>query len=165
MESKKTCKIAALSISLIVIVLALFSSVDWRSVGIYVGSPLYCRASYILFHANVIHAAVNAWCLLSIAFLYGFSASRLFLAFCAAASVPACCLSYYPTVGMSGLVYFLLGCLAFDVARKIYYQFCMAFYIALGCFIPNSNVLLHLYCYAVGFAVALLNKPIKIKVE
>lgn len=165
MEKKKTCKFAALAISTIALILTLFVSADWRSVGVYVGCPLYCRAIYHIFHANIVHAAINAWCLLSIVFIYNISIKRLLLAFCAAASVPAFCLSVTPTVGLSGVVYFLLGSLSFEVARFLYYQFWMALFIALGFFIPNSNALLHLYCYAVGFAVALLNKPIKIKVE
>lgn len=40
-----------------------------------------------------------------------------------------------------------------------------AFYVLLGFAMPQTNALIHLYCYLCGFIVALLNKPIKLSDE
>lgn len=162
MDEKKGCKVAALLISVAVVFLALQDITDWSSVGIFDGCGLRSRLLYPFFHVGIIHALLNVWCMLSVVFVYNVSLSRLIFGYIAALSIPTCCLSVVPTVGLSGLVFALFGSISFEVGRRLYYQLWMATYIIIGFLFPNTNAWIHLYCYIVGLLVALLNKTVKL---
>lgn len=119
-------------------------------------SPL-ARLSYPFFHASIFHAALNAWCLLSVVFLYDISFPRLLAALIAGAAVPDCCLSSTPTVGLSCLCFFLLASITPRVPRKRYYSASLLFYIAIGFLFPSVNPLIHLYGYFAGLAFGLIS--------
>ncbi len=162
MDKTKTTKAVSLLISIIVCCLALQDIQDWSAVGIFTGCGPGCRLSYPFYHANMIHAALNAWCLLSVVFIYKVPLWRLAFAYIVAVSVPAFCLSCVPTVGLSGLVFTLFGSVSFEVERKVYYQLWMVVYLVIGFLFPDTNAWVHLYCYLAGYLTALLNKPVKI---
>lgn len=162
MDKVSFAKFTALVISVFVFGIALLDVQDWSAVGVYKGCPLLSRLLYSFFHANLLHAALNAWCLLSVVFIYSISVWRVLSAFIIAVAVPACCLSVTPTVGMSGIVFVLFGSISFEVLRKSYYQLWMLAYIVLGFIFPNTNAWVHLYCYLAGLIIAFLNKPVKL---
>lgn len=168
MGKKEVGKTAALVISAVVCCIALFGGKDWAAVGLYSGCGLTGRFLYHFFHANIFHAVMNVWCLLSVVFIYEVSAWRLLTAYIVASLIPIDTLSLItdgfgtPTVGLSGIVFVLFGAISFEVGRKIYYQAWMLFYLAVGFLFPNTNAWIHLYCYMVGFVIALLTKPINI---
>ena len=162
MDKKKAAKAMSLLVSILVFCLSLQDMTDWYAVGIYTGCGLSCRMLYPFYHANVLHATLNAWCLLSVIFIYDISLWRFFLSYIIAVTIPSFCLSDIPTVGLSGVVFTLFGSISFEVQRKAYYQLWMLAYLVAGFFFPNTNALVHLYCYLAGGAVALLNKPVKI---
>lgn len=169
MGNKKVEKIASLVIAIVVLCMSFVHVHDWAAVGIYADCGLTCRMAYSFFHANVLHAALNAWCLLSIVFIYNISLWRLICSYVVAATIPVTTLSLWlggvfdmPTVGMSGMVFFLFATITFEVARKWYYQSWMLFYLVVGFLFPNTSAWLHLYCYLAGLLFALLVKPVKI---
>ena len=162
MDKKKAAKAMSLLVSILVFCLSLQDMTDWYVVGIYTGCGLGCRMLYPFYHANVLHATLNAWCLLSVIFIYDISLWRFFLSYIIAVTIPSFCLSVIPTVGLSGVVFALFGSISFEVQRKAYYQLWMLAYLVAGFLFPNTNALVHLYCYMAGGAVALLNKPVKI---
>lgn len=167
MDRRKVEKVTALSIASVVVCLSLCGIDDWQVVGLYSGCGWWGRLLYSFFHANVLHAALNAWCLVSIVFIYDIKIWRLLLSFVMAITVPVGIISRVvgeftaPTVGLSGVVFVLFGTLSFEVLRKWYYQMWMLIYLAAGFLFPNTNAWLHLYCYLAGLVIALLNKPIK----
>lgn len=168
MDKRKNEKIAALSVGVVIICLSLLLTADWNSVGVYAGCSLYGRLLYPFFHANILHALLNVWCLLSLVFIYDISIGRLLLAYIVAVTVPIDTLGIFiaalnaPTVGLSAVVFMLFGSISFEVLRKWYYQAWMLFYLIAGFIFPNTNAWLHLYCYLAGLVIALLNKPITI---
>ena len=162
MDKKKAAKAMSLLVSILVFCLSLQDMTDWYAVGIYTGCGLDCRMLYPFYHANVLHATLNAWCLLSVIFIYDISLWRFFLSYIIVVTIPSFCLSGIPTVGLSGVVFALFGSISFEVQRKAYYQLWMLAYLVAGFLFPNTNALVHLYCYMAGGAVALLNKPVKI---
>ena len=162
MDKKKAAKAMSLLVSILVFCLSLQDMTDWYAVGIYTGCGLGCRMLYPFYHANVLHATLNAWCLLSVIFIYDISLWRVSLSYIIAVTIPSFCLSGIPTVGLSGVVFALFGSISFEVQRKAYYQLWMLAYLVAGFLFPNTNALVHLYCYMAGGAVALLNKPVKI---
>ena len=163
--SRKVGKITALVLSILVCSLSLITIENWGLVGAYTGCGPLRRAIYPFFHVNIIHAALNVWCLLSVVFIYNITIWRILFAYIVALSIPNLFLSYTPTVGLSGVVFALFGSISFEVGRKQYYQIWMGAYLVLGFLSPNTNAWIHLYCYVVGLAYALLLKPIKIKGE
>lgn len=166
MDTRKVEKVAALVIAAVVVCLSFFRIWDWQTVGIYAGSDMSGRLLYPFFHANAFHAALNSWCLLAMMFIYDIRIGRLLLAYAIATTIPIDTIGGLiagmdsPTVGLSGIVFFLFGSISFEVLRKWYYQLWMIFYLTAGFLLPNTNAILHLWCYMLGFLVALLNKPI-----
>lgn len=168
MGKREVEKAASVVIALVVTVLPSFRFSGWDSVGIYAHCPLAGRFLYPFFHSGVLHAALNAWCMLSLVFLYKITWKRMLVAYFAAVTVPVDTLGSFlpfgnPTVGLSGVVYVLFGSVSFEVMRRWYYQCWMLFYIGIGFLAPNTNAWLHLYCYLCGLVAALLNKPIHLK--
>lgn len=90
--------------------------------------------------------------------MYPTSMWMLLSSYVISASVPAQ-FCPEPTVGLSGLVFALLGRYSFIVARKWYYQRWMFVFLAIGIMIPNVNGWLHLYCYGMGTALSFLSSP------
>lgn len=167
MDNRKIEKASALWLSLILVLLSLMSRfIDWYTVGVYVGCPWWHHLTYPLFHAGVLHAALNCWCLLSVVFLYDVRWRRLLAMLAIAMLVPVDVWAstfpslLKPTVGLSGMIYALFGSLSFDVKRKLYYQQSMLIYITIGFFLPNSSAVIHALCYTAGLALAGFNKLI-----
>lgn len=133
---------------------------EWSAVGVSSGCNILQRLGYSFFHTSLIHAAVNAWCLISILFLYDVAWWHIIVAYLIATFAPDVVLSSTPTVGLSAVCFALLGMIAYQVKRKLYYNCCMAIYIALGFLFPFVNGWLHLYCYVAGLFVGFINMPI-----
>lgn len=169
MDTRKMEKVAALVVATVIVCLSYPSTWDWQTVGIHVGCSLPGRLLYPFFHASILHAALNAWCLLSIIFTYNIKIGRLLLSYIIAVTIPIDTLGSFidnmalPTVGLSTVVFVLFGSISFEVLRKWYYQAWMLFYLTVGFIFPNTNAWLHLYCYLAGWVIALMNKPIKSK--
>lgn len=154
-------KTIGLFISIIAVITSLIFVPDWNVVGVYVRCGLLQRLGYSLFHASLFHAVINAWCFLSIIFLYAVKAWQLIVAYLIAVSVPDFALSLTPTVGLSSVCFALFGMILFQVKRKVYYNVCMASYILFGFIFTQVNGWLHLYSYVAGLLVGLLNMPIQ----
>lgn len=163
---RKKEKITALLLALVIMILSLLHLTNWHTVGIYVGCSWVGRCLYPFFHSGIIHATLNAWCLVCLFFIYNIRLQRLILAYIVAITFPIDTLSLVlpisklPTIGLSGVIFFLFGSISFEVGRKLYYQAWMIFYLAVGFVFPYTNAWLHLYCYLSGFLFSLLNYPI-----
>lgn len=158
--SNRIEKSAALTLAASVILSSLIYIPDWMTVGISTDCGILQRFGYSFFHTSFIHAAINTWCFISILFLYDVTWRRMTAAYIIAVTVPEFVLSPVPTVGLSAVCFALLGLIAFQVKRKLYYNGCIALYITLGFLFPLVNGWLHLYSYVAGLIVGLLTMPI-----
>lgn len=154
-------KTSGLLISVIVIAITVFYSPDYAVVGISRGCKIIPRLLYSFVHVSTVHAMLNAWCLVSIMFLYDVSWRKLLLAYVIAVSLPNILLTATPTVGLSAICFALLGSITPQVKAKLYYSICMAAYIVCGFLIPQVNGLIHLYSYVAGLMVGLITMPIQ----
>lgn len=169
MVREKNAKISSLALGTIVLAIY-FLCEDVADFGLIPDASILQRCSFHFFHASIWHVLINVWVLLSIVFVFNISLITIITAFVIASLFPIDTLSSIlygssafslPTIGLSGVCYALLGQVAFMVKRRWYYQMWMAIYIGAGFLFPNVNGWIHLYCYLLGMAVALLNKPIK----
>lgn len=147
-------KTATLVLSLLIFMLAFFDAPS--ACMLQPCCDITARLCYHFFHANVFHAICNIWCLLALAFYYDIEDWELLLAFIIAASVPSVAMASQPTVGASGICFALIGIVFYKVARKRYYLAWFIPVIAIGFIIPGMAAALHLYCFAVGIAIALV---------
>lgn len=160
MVQGKETKATSLILTLVVLIL-LCLPIDIKSAGISQGCTLWQRLSYPFLHGSILHAGVNCWCLLSICFNRNTPMWQLIAAYVIAVSYPSILMnSHTATVGMSGVIFALLGIISLT-SRKWYVNvaFIMAI-ILFGYLLPNIDATLHLYCYLVGLIVGLLTKPI-----
>lgn len=168
MVREKSAKISSLAAVAIILALRLVDA-NGYDIGIYHQAPMSSRLLYPFFHASFLHAAINAWCLLTLAFAYNVSLRMMITALVIAVSFPvdtmydilqvSCFL--LPTIGLSGVCYALMGRMTFLVRRKMYYQTWIGFYLIIGFMLPNVNAWIHLYCYLAGVFVGFLNKPLR----
>lgn len=107
------------------------------------------------------HAMANVWCVLSLAFYYGFTLIELSLAYAIAISFPFAVET--PTFGLSGVCFALMGIVICRVKRKAFYLRWVGALTLGGFLFPQVNAFLHLYCLIVGLAFGLINTPIQWK--
>jgi membrane associated rhomboid family serine protease len=157
-QTASTTKTIALLLSVLFIAQTALG-ITLPGIGLCRVATLLHRFAYPWLHNGIIHAACNAWCLLSIVFYYGLTLQRLCLAVLIAVTVPPFLLTAAPAIGFSGVLYAVLGLMAFDVRRRIYWQTYIWISILLGLLLPHMAVGIHAYCFAVGTAIAALNHP------
>jgi len=144
---------------------------------------LLCRLAYPFIHAHPLHAAVNGWVLLQLAFRTPLTLRRLLLAFVVAWSCPAF-IAVWPTadtdlfvgttamvdpsamtaltaapstvVGLSGVLYALFGMWMPRVANRLRYNAIVTLWLVAGLCATSVAVGLHLYCYLLGILLSIL---------
>ena len=123
---------------------------------------LLYRLAYPFIHAHPLHAAVNGWVLLQLAFRTPLTLRRLLLAFVVAWSCPAfiavwATASSSSVVGLSGVLYTLFGMLMPRVANHLRYNAIVALWLAAGLCATSVAVALHLYCDLLGILLSILH--------
>lgn len=113
------------------------------------------RFLYPFCHVNVYHLLANLWVLFIVArsdfkdYWYNY-----IIAYAICITAPA---SGVLTMGLSGLVYALLGQLSWQALYKWKYHAYTLAFISLGLLFPTKiNNLLHIYCYAMGVGAGIL---------
>lgn len=144
-------KWAALAIATAALVLSPFDGA-----GIHVGCSWVERVTYPLFHVNLLHAFCNAWCLISLVFLYDLPWWKVALAFIIAVSVPGLLLTETPVVGMSGACFALMGLVVPIVRSKMMLLGWISLFLVIGFMFPNVAAWVHVYCFTVGLLAGLI---------
>lgn len=154
----KEAKTPSLVLTVMVIAIALYSP-DLAGQGISPSCTLGQRLSYPFFHASILHCLVNCWVLLSVVFGRRIPIWQMAVAYIIAISYPAslfASLAESPAVGLSGLIFGLLGMVTMTTARPLQIAAYMITFIILGAIMPNIAWTLHLYCYIVGLLIGFL---------
>ena len=129
--------------------------------GLHAGCSIKERLLYPFLHANLLHAALNIYVLLSAVFLYDVSPRQLFISYLIALSFPITQLSTLnsqlsTTVGLSGINYALMALIIPLVKQPRPYIITVFAYIFVGFLFPNCNNLLHLYCFLLALPFSML---------
>ncbi len=131
-------------------VVMLVVSPDGADVGLYRHSPWWHRLAYMFCHGNIIHLAFNVYALLYIVFLLPVGMRMLTFAVLSAVTVPEMLLGCIPAVGLSGVVFFLLGAILYMVKGKKHYLLTNTGVIAFGVLLPNIAWGVHAWCFSWG---------------
>ena len=171
-EKAKTASLILVAVCLMVCLLSPLLPVSLSDMGLSRGCGLTSRLCYSFFHASIFHLIGNCWVLLCVVFYYDVPLSRLAVSYIVAVSAPS--FSVMPTIGLSAVVYCLLGQVSYSVKRKVYYQFWVIISLILfgfvlpdmmdrcGAQIAHPDNFLHIYCYVVGLLVGFFNSPVSL---
>ena len=173
MFRRKKTKAAALLAGAVIIVLSI--AMPASTYGLHAGCSLAERMTYPFLHANILHAGLNVYVLLSAVFLYDVSPRQLILSYLIAVSFPVTQLSTLNsplgsaawlgqelstqiTVGLSGINYALMALIIPQVAQPRPYILTVLAYILVGFAFPNCNNVLHLYCFLLALPLSMLRR-------
>ena len=116
---------------------------------VYKHSPIYTHFIYMFAHANIIHWAVNAWCILVMNNL--FTNKRLLVSYIFAIVLSFLYQPKLPVLGMSIIISFFIGFMTFWLYKKhrlVFWQTLIL--MSIGFFIPNIAALYHLFAFLFG---------------
>ena len=170
LRRKKTKAAALLAGTALVLASIIAPGTTW---GLHAGCSMAERLAYPFLHANLLHAGLNVYVLLSAVFLYDVSPRQLLLSYLIAISFPVTQLSALnsplgsaawlsqelstnTTVGLSGINYALMALIIPQVAQPRPYVVTVLLYILVGFCFPNCNNLLHLYCFILALPFCML---------
>ena len=116
-------------------------------------TPIYTHFTYMLGHANLLHWAVNSWCILMLHHLY--KPHRVIAAWLGSVLLSFFYYPALPVLGSSVVISFFMGFnspFLFKHNRIAFWQ--MAVLLAVGCLLPYIAGLYHIILFALGFIYA-----------
>ncbi len=163
MARGKDARAGALLIALACVaayVVTSLSGADTGAFGVCEGCALWRRIVWPFFHGNLLHLSTNLYVFLLAVFFYECRRGTVACAFAACWLLPPFVLSSLPAIGLSGVIYFLLGDITVRARKRLLFGLCVAGYIAFGFLLPHTAALLHLYMYCCGLVVSLSVTPL-----
>ena len=171
MQDRADAKVTALVGGIAVITLSVAMRGGWVTPGVWgrgiaVGASVASRWLHPLVHAGVLHAVVNVYVLWQLVFLRRVTVWRMAVAYLLACCCPTVvALWQLPTgggasgtcvVGLSGVVYVLMGWEMPAVMRRWRYNAVIVVWLLVGMVAGGVAVGMHLYCYVCGVVAALI---------
>ena len=142
-----------LYITLLIILLMAFIIPLHANMAVSPSTPIYSHFVYMFGHANFIHWAVNAWCLLMVHRQFCFH--RLLASWLASVALSFLYYPSLPVLGASVIISFCMGFTAPWLYRRKRLAFCqMLLLLLIGCLLPHIAGIYHLILFALGFIYA-----------
>lgn len=142
-----------LYITLLIILLMAFIIPLHADMAVSPSAPTYSHFVYMFGHANFIHYAVNAWCLLMVHRQFRFH--RLLASWLASVALSFLYYPSLPVLGASVIISFFMGFTApwlYHRKRLAFFQ--MLLLLLIGCLLPHIAGIYHLILFALGFTYA-----------
>ena len=142
-----------LYITIVIAILMAFIIPLHADMAVSQSSPIYSHFIYMFGHANFIHWAVNAGCLLMLHRL--FYIHRLLTSWLASVALSFIYYPSLPVLGASVIISFFMGLTTpwlYRRKRLAFWQ--MLIILLLGCFLPHIAGTYHLILFAIGFLYA-----------
>ncbi len=127
-------------------------------------SGILSHFTYMFQHINIIHLLLNSFSFIVVWIALQKHVKHLYILPMFLIAFVASFLPYAsfatPTVGVSGVVYAMMGILALYLRKKNLAIFLLSVLIALiiSYFVPNSNFFIHLYCFLGGVVYGMFDK-------
>ena len=166
MQGRKHAQATALVVGVGVVAFALLrvlGIVSFASTGISEGGSWWGRLAHPFLHVGLLHALLNVYVFWQLVFFFPFRLRHLLLAFLVAVTCPASIALWSPplwnsapasqVVGLSGVVYVLLGWVVPGVARRARFCLMVMAWLAFGALVGTIAVGFHAYCFLVGMAM------------
>lgn len=152
---------------LVVFAMQLLRILDASDFGFTKSSPWYTHFTYMFFHASIFHLIIN---LISIDFLIKF-ADKYFKSSVYVSFIAAFVLSFFagmddPTIGVSGVIYFLFGSYLANINKARYWAGGILFiFINIATFLiaHKTNTVLHISCFIAGTTYLFTYKSILLR--
>ncbi len=158
MQTAWSKKATAIIIALATLVLY-FVDINRYIYCLRVSAPIEARLLYPFLHVSLLHVLLNIYCFILLVFRYSCSISSMVLGYITCALCPEWLLTDTPTLGLSGMYFFLLGRITLGAHwSKSTYVWLVAM-LLLGFVVPSTNGSIHLYAYVVGLAIGWLVTP------
>lgn len=142
-----------LYITLLIIFLMAFIIPFHANMAVSPSAPTYSHFVYMFGHANFIHYAVNAWCLLMVHRQFRFH--RVLASWLASVALSFLYYPSLPVLGASVIISFFMGFTAPWLYRRKRLAFCQMFLLlVIGCLLPHIAGIYHLILFALGFIYA-----------
>ncbi len=141
-------------------VMGAFPAGGW-GVGIAPDASWMARAAHPWMHTGVIHAVVNCYVLLQLTFFCDVSLRKLAVAYLIACLCPASVAmmgGQGRVVGMSGVVYALMGMMLTKMPRRLRLCGWIAAYLLMGYAVGGVAVVFHLYCLVIGWGISRVSR-------
>lgn len=113
---------------------------------------IWSRITYLWFHGNILHWAINNYALCTLTFCCEVAFPTMMVGLLAAVIIPDFLIGSMPIVGMSGWLFFLVGSLAFRMNRYNRFRFVLSnlFVIIVTSLLSHIAWGIHLWCFALG---------------
>jgi membrane associated rhomboid family serine protease len=151
-------------VSIIVFVASLF--LDTNILGYHESSSWYTRFTYIFASTNILHLAINlyAYSVFNKVFQKLFIPNHKYIAFIVAILATFGTEQSLPTVGLSGVVYAMLGitCAKVHTRQMILSMLVVLAINVISFFFGQSNVFLHCLCFTYSLIISLIYENCKI---
>lgn len=142
-----------LYITLIILILMVFAIPFHSLLAVSPTSPLYSHFVYMFGHANLMHWAINAWCLLMVHRL--FRLHRLLASWLGSVALSFIYYPSLPVLGVSVIISFFIGFSSpwlYRFKRLEFWQ--MIILLCIGCLMPHIAGIYHLILFLLGFIYA-----------
>ena len=142
-----------LYITIIIALLMAFIIPLHAELAVSASAPIYSHFVYMFGHANFIHWAVNAWCLLMVH--HQFRPHRVVASWLASVALSFLYYPSLPVLGASVIISFFMGFTApwlYRRKRLAFWQ--MLLLLVIGCLLPHIAGTYHLILFALGFIYA-----------
>lgn len=161
----KYINIIVFSVCIICFILSLIFDIKY-SMGFKDGCELYCYITYIFFHTNIIHLGINLYAFYLFCVTLGIMQNfkqNIIMSFAYAIICAVIINSIFtlskPTIGLSGVIYAMLGSLLVETKYNKSLLKAMILVVlinVLSCIFGSSNILIHFSCLLSPIIISLI---------
>lgn len=166
MQDREHAQAAALVVGVVVVSLALLRATGiatFALAGIGEAGSWWGRLAHPFLHVGLLHALLNVYVFWQLVFFFPFRLRHLLLAYMVAVTCPLQVALWVPplwhtasasqVVGLSGVVYVLLGWVAPRVKHRVRFFLTVWAWLAFGALVGTVAVGFHGYCFSAGVVI------------
>lgn len=147
---KKALAFAIVAASAAAWALCASGSIHVEDISLYKSSSTWTRATYMIAHTSIMHLAVNAWCVITIASRKDTRLTEIAAALVIALIIPVSAIPASGMAGESAAVFATLGMITAKSPEWKKYAAISTAFVAAGFAMPGIAAAAHAYAYIMG---------------